>query len=101
MGGKPLGAGDPDSAKSDQNDDGTSSYGRSGAVSSRINRWIGDVARALNFAQPEELGELYSALRLALTYNHTEQILDVGVGPMGTVWISFVSEGDTHLNHTC
>ncbi|WP_327635121.1 recombinase family protein [Kribbella sp. NBC_00482] len=43
---------------------------------------LGDVARALDSAEPEELSELYSSLRLSLTYHHTEQIVDVEVDPM-------------------
>lgn len=43
---------------------------------------LGDVGRALNTAEPEELSELYSSLRLALTYDHVEQKLDVEVDPL-------------------
>ncbi|MGW6194828.1 recombinase family protein [Kribbella sp. NPDC055110] len=43
---------------------------------------LGDVGRALNTAEPEELSELYSSLRLSLTYDHVEQKLDVEVDPL-------------------
>jgi hypothetical protein len=31
---------------------------------------------------PQRLGELYAALRLSLTYNHAEKIVDVEVDPL-------------------
>jgi hypothetical protein len=43
---------------------------------------LGDVARALDSAEPEELSELYSSLRLSLIYHYTEQTVDVEVDPM-------------------
>jgi hypothetical protein len=36
---------------------------------------LGDVAAALDLAEPEEVSDLYSALRLALTYHHMKQIV--------------------------
>ena len=50
---------------------------------------LGNVARGLDRAEPEELAELYSSLRLSLTYYHGEQIAEIEVDPAGpTVWIS-------------
>jgi hypothetical protein len=43
---------------------------------------LGDMARALDRAEPEDLAELYAALRLSLTYHHAEQIVDVEVDPL-------------------
>lgn len=43
---------------------------------------LGDMARALDGAGPEELAELYAGLRLSLTYHHTKQIVDVEVDPL-------------------
>jgi hypothetical protein len=43
---------------------------------------LGDMARALDRAEPEQLAELYAALRLSLTYHHAEQIIDVEVDPL-------------------
>jgi hypothetical protein len=39
---------------------------------------LGDISRAFGTAEPEELSELYSSLRLSLTY-HAKQIVEVGV----------------------
>jgi hypothetical protein len=44
---------------------------------------LGDMAKALDKADPEELSQLYASLRLSLTYCHIEQIVDVEVDPMG------------------
>jgi hypothetical protein len=44
---------------------------------------LGDIGAALNSANPEELNQLYRALRLSLKYHHVEQIVDVEVDPMG------------------
>jgi hypothetical protein len=41
---------------------------------------LGNVARALDWAEPEELSELYASLRLSLTYRHVEQVVEVEVG---------------------
>ncbi|MGW7682968.1 hypothetical protein ACWGID_19690 [Kribbella sp. NPDC054772] len=43
---------------------------------------LGSVGKALNLAGSEELSELYSSLRLALTYHHREQIVEVEVDPL-------------------
>ncbi|TDW92878.1 hypothetical protein EV137_0145 [Kribbella pratensis] len=43
---------------------------------------LSDVARALDSAEPEELSELYSSLRLSLTYHHIDQTVDVEVDPL-------------------
>jgi len=43
---------------------------------------LGDMAQALDRAEPEHLAELYSALRLSLTYHHAEQVVDVEVDPL-------------------
>ncbi|TCC30686.1 hypothetical protein [Kribbella speibonae] len=43
---------------------------------------LGDMT-ALDRAEPEDLAELYASFRLSLTYNHTEQIVDVEVDPIG------------------
>jgi hypothetical protein len=43
---------------------------------------LGSVARALDTVAPEELSELYSSLRLSLTYHHSEQIVQVEVDPL-------------------
>ncbi len=40
------------------------------------------MAQALDRAEPEHLSELYSALRLSLTYHHAEQVVDVEVDPL-------------------
>lgn len=37
---------------------------------------LGDISRALDAAEPEELSELYSSLRLSLTYHHMKQIVE-------------------------
>ncbi|GAA0946545.1 recombinase family protein [Kribbella koreensis] len=43
---------------------------------------LGDMARALERAEPEERSQLYGALRLSLVYHHVDQILDVEVDPL-------------------
>lgn len=43
---------------------------------------FGDISRALDTAEPEELIELYSSLRLPLTHHHVEQIVEVEVDPL-------------------
>jgi hypothetical protein len=43
---------------------------------------LGDMAQALDQAEPEDLAELYAALRLSLVYHHVEQIVDVEVDPL-------------------
>jgi hypothetical protein len=43
---------------------------------------LSDVARALDSAEPEELSELYSSLRLSLTYHHIDQTVDVEIDPL-------------------
>ncbi|MFI5735413.1 zinc ribbon domain-containing protein [Kribbella sp. NPDC051587] len=43
---------------------------------------LGDVGKALNAANPEDLGQLYRSLRLSLTYHHVDQRVDVEVDPM-------------------
>jgi hypothetical protein len=43
---------------------------------------LGDMARALDRAEPEERSQLYGALRL-LVYHHVDQIVDVEVDPLG------------------
>ncbi|MGZ0153656.1 hypothetical protein ACXJJ3_41765 [Kribbella sp. WER1] len=43
---------------------------------------LGNVAKALDTAEPEELAELYEALRLSLTYHHHDQIVEVEVDPL-------------------
>jgi hypothetical protein len=40
------------------------------------------MAQALDRAEADELSQLYSSLRLMLTYRHAEQILDVEVDPL-------------------
>ncbi|MEV6266719.1 hypothetical protein AB0L64_06120 [Kribbella sp. NPDC051936] len=37
-------------------------------------------------AAESALAELYASLRSSLTYQHTEQIVEVEVDPMGTLW---------------
>jgi hypothetical protein len=44
---------------------------------------LGDMAQALDNAQPEDLAEHYAALHLSLTYDHAEQIVDGEDGPVG------------------
>jgi hypothetical protein len=39
-------------------------------------------SRALDSAEPEELSELYSSLRLSLTYHHIDQTVDVEIDPL-------------------
>ena len=43
---------------------------------------LGNAARALGRAEPEELAELYSSLRLSLTCHHVELIVEVEVDPL-------------------
>ncbi|MEV0799923.1 recombinase family protein [Kribbella sp. NPDC050281] len=43
---------------------------------------LGDVATALDRADPEQLGSLYASLRLALTYHHAEQTVDIEIDPL-------------------
>ncbi|WP_328324396.1 recombinase family protein [Kribbella sp. NBC_00382] len=43
---------------------------------------LGDMARALERADPEERSQLYGALRLSLVCHHTNQIVDVEVDPL-------------------
>ncbi|MDX6283000.1 MAG: hypothetical protein QOH03_4071 [Kribbellaceae bacterium] len=43
---------------------------------------LGDMARALERAEPEERSQLYGALRLSLVYHHVDQIVDVEVDPL-------------------
>lgn len=43
---------------------------------------LGNVAKALDSAESEELPELYEALRLSLTYHHHDQIVEAEVDPM-------------------
>lgn len=43
---------------------------------------LGDMARALDRAEPEERSQLYGALRLSLVYHHVDQIVDVEVDPL-------------------
>jgi hypothetical protein len=40
------------------------------------------MATALDRADPDELADLYSSLRLSVTYQHIEQIVDVEVDPL-------------------
>ncbi|MEV0788706.1 recombinase family protein [Kribbella sp. NPDC050459] len=44
---------------------------------------LGDIATALDRADPDELSELYASFRLTLTYHHVEQSVDVEVDPLG------------------
>lgn len=46
---------------------------------------IGDVTAALDDADPEDLAELYEALRLSLWYDPHENVLDVEARPSAGV----------------
>jgi hypothetical protein len=43
---------------------------------------LGDIAQALDRAEPEERSQLYASLRLSLIYHHVDQIVDVEVDPL-------------------
>ncbi|MFF1819836.1 recombinase family protein [Kribbella sp. NPDC058245] len=44
---------------------------------------LGNVGAALSAANPEDLSQLYRALRLSLTYHHADQMVEVEVDPLG------------------
>jgi DNA invertase Pin-like site-specific DNA recombinase len=46
---------------------------------------LGDVTSILHRAEPDELTDLYAALRLEMTYDHQERAVDLYVSPMGRV----------------
>ncbi|WP_432874838.1 hypothetical protein ACQPYH_22925 [Kribbella sp. CA-245084] len=57
---------------------------------------LGDIASALDNAGPEELSELYSSLRLSLTYDHREQTVDLEVDPLADRVDKYRVRGATH-----
>lgn len=60
-----------------QNDQGMSRQ----ELESHVDR-LGDLTRALDRADREQLTELYAALRLSLRYDHIEKTVDVEVDPL-------------------
>ena len=53
-------------------------------------------AKAVKSAEPEELCELYSSLRLALVYNRVERSRDAEVDPLIDRVVKVCARGATH-----
>jgi len=46
---------------------------------------VGDIGRALDRAEPQELLELYASLRLRLVFDPASRLVNVSVQPLGQV----------------